>query len=84
MEDKQYLIQKEHLELTNNLNHYRERRNLYQHMIDTMINYNVRNSQERFLFIDLQKLVNFFESKIDIVEIKLKDVENALKEFKFF
>ena len=77
MEDKQYLIQKEHLELTNNLNHYRERRNLYQHMIDTMINYNVRNSQERFLFIDLQKLVNFFESKIDIVEIKLKDVENA-------
>jgi hypothetical protein len=53
-------------------------------MIDTMINYNVRNSQERFLFIDLQKLVNFFESKIDIVEIKLKDVENALKEFKFF
>jgi hypothetical protein len=79
MEDNIYLLQKNRIELRNELNHYQDRKNLYEHMVNMMINFNVRNSQERFLLSDLHKLINFFEAKIDVVQIKLKDVDSVLE-----
>ena len=79
MEDNIYLLQKNRMELCNELNHYQDRKNLYERMADMMANFNVRNSQERFLLSDLHKLINFFEAKIDVVQIKLKDIDSVLE-----
>ena len=79
-EDNIYLLQKNRTELRNELNHYQDRKNLYERMVDMMANFNVRNSQERFLLSDLHKLINFFEAKIDVVQIKLKDIDSVLED----
>ena len=80
-EDNIYLLQKNRTELRNELNHYQSRKNLYERMVDMMTNFNIRNSQERFLLSDLHKLINFFESKIDVVQIKLKDIDSVLEDY---
>jgi hypothetical protein len=74
MEDKIYLLEKKQFELKNQLSYFTEKKQLYENMIHQMNNHEIRNTQERFLLSDLQRLVCFFENKIDIIQIKLKDV----------
>ena len=74
MEDKIYLLEKKQFELKNQLSYFTEKKQLYENMIHQMNNHEIKNTQERFLLSDLQRLICFFESKIDIIEIKLKDV----------
>jgi hypothetical protein len=74
-EDKIYLIKKERLKLQTELFYFTEKKQLYESMINKMNNYDIKNSQERFLLADLQRLVCFFESKMDVIQIKLKDIE---------
>jgi hypothetical protein len=74
-EDKIYLLKKERLKLQTELFYFTEKKQLYESMINKMNNYDIKNSQERFLLADLQRLVCFFESKMDVIQIKLKDIE---------
>lgn len=74
MEDKIYLLEKKQFELKNQLSYFTEKKQLYENMIHQMNKYETRNTNERFLLSDLQRLICFFESKIDVIEIKLKDV----------
>jgi hypothetical protein len=74
-EDKIYLLKKERLKLQTELFYFTEKKQLYESMIHKMNNYDIKNSQERFLLADLQRLVCFFESKMDVIQIKLKDIE---------
>ena len=83
MEDNIYLLQKNRTELRNEINHYQDRKNLYERMADMMVNFNIKNSQERFLLSDLHKLINFFEAKIDVVQIKLKDINSVLEDMQY-
>ena len=66
------------MEVRADINEYTSRKNLYEQMTEMMNNYNVRNTQERFLLSDLHKLINFFEGKIDVENIKLRDIESEL------
>ena len=66
------------MEVRSEINEYSARKELYERMVEMMVNFNVRNSQERFLLSDLHKLINFFESKSDVAFIKLRDVESEL------
>ena len=74
MEDKIYLLEKKQFELKNQLSYFTEKKQLYENMIHQMNNHEIKNTQERFLLSDLQRLICFFENKIDIIQIKLKDV----------
>ena len=74
MEDKIYLLEKKQFELKNQLSYFTEKKQLYENMIHQMNNNEIKNTQERFLLSDLQRLICFFENKIDIIQIKLKDV----------
>ena len=74
-DDKIYLLKKERLKLQTELFYFTEKKQLYESMINKMNNYDIKNSQERFLLADLQRLVCFFESKMDVIQIKLKDIE---------
>jgi hypothetical protein len=74
-EDKIYLLKKERLKFQTELFYFTEKKQLYESMINKMNNYDIKNSQERFLLADLQRLVCFFESKMDVIQIKLKDTE---------
>jgi len=66
------------MEVRADINEYSARKKLYEKMSEMMSEYNVRNSQERFLVSDLHKLINFFESKSDVGYIKLRDIESEL------
>ena len=81
-DDELYLLKKEETELREQYDEFHARKNLYQSMIDKMMNYEIKNTQERFLLSDLYKLINFFESKMDVTRIKLRDVSS--KEFVLF
>jgi hypothetical protein len=74
MEDKIYLLEKKQFELKNQLSYFTEKKQFYENMIHQMNNHEIKNTQERFLLSDLQRLICFFENKIDIIQIKLKDV----------
>jgi hypothetical protein len=78
VEDKLYILRKMQMEVRAEINEYSARKELYEKMVGMMVEFNVRNSQERFLLSDLHKLINFFESKSDIAYIKLRDVESEL------
>jgi hypothetical protein len=78
LDDKIYLLRKMQMEVRADINEYTTRKELYQKMADMMVEFNVRNSQERFLLSDLHKLINFFEGKCDIAFIKLRDIESEL------
>jgi len=78
LNDKIYLLRKIQMEVRSEINEYSARKELYERMVEMMVNFNVRNSQERFLLSDLHKLINFFESKSDVAFIKLRDVESEL------
>jgi hypothetical protein len=77
-DDNIYLLKKMQMEIRTEINEYLARKDLYEKMANMMTNYNVRNSQERFLLSDLHKLINFFEAKCDVAYIKLRDVESEL------
>jgi hypothetical protein len=66
------------MEVRADINEYSARKKLYEKMSEMMSEYNVRNSQERFLVSDLHKLINFFEAKSDVGYIKLRDIESEL------
>jgi hypothetical protein len=74
-EDKLYLLRKKQMDLRNECNEYQGRKDLYERMSQMMTNFEVRSSQERFLLGDIHRLINFFEQKIDIVLLKLRDVD---------
>jgi hypothetical protein len=78
LDDKIYLLRKMQMEVRADINEYSARKELYEKMSEMMSEYNVRNSQERFLVSDLHKLINFFESKSDVGYIKLRDIESEL------
>ena len=78
LNDKIYLLRKMQMEVRSEINEYSARKELYERMVEMMVDFNVRNSQERFLLSDLHKLINFFESKSDVAFIKLRDVESEL------
>ena len=78
LDDKIYLLRKMQMEVRAEINEYSTRKELYERMVEMMVDFNVRNSQERFLLSDLHKLINFFESKSDVAFIKLRDVESEL------
>lgn len=74
MDDALYLKKKEQLNLFEELIYYEERKRFYDSVMNMMASYEIKNTQERFLFSDIQKLVTYFEYKIEIIKIKLKDV----------
>ncbi len=74
MDDALYLKKKEQLNLFEELIYYEERKRFYDSVMNMMASYKIKNTQERFLFSDIQKLVTYFEYKIEIIKIKLKDV----------
>ena len=78
LDDKIYLLRKMQMEVRAEINEYSTRKELYERMVEMMVEFNVRNSQERFLLSDLHKLINFFEGKSDVAFIKLRDVESEL------
>ena len=78
-DDTEYLLKKQYYNLQEELEHYIKRQTLYEDMFEMMNKYNIRNAQERFLSVDLQKLINFFENKIDITKLKLRDIQHALE-----
>lgn len=78
LDDKIYILRKMQMEIRAEINEYDTRKELYQKMVEMMVEFNVRNSQERFLLSDLHKLINFFEGKSDVGFIKLRDVESEL------
>lgn len=77
-DDKLYILRKMKMEIQNEIDEYSARKELYENMANMMANYNVRNTQERFLLSDLHKLINFFEGKRDVACIKLRDVTSEL------
>jgi len=79
IEDKHYLLKKYRYELTNDIRIFEERMQMYTNMLNTLSKFDMRNSQERFLLSDLQRLIAFFESKVDVLKIKLRDIDSALE-----
>jgi len=77
-DDKVYLLKKTQLNLRNEYKEYQARKHLYESMVDMMVDFQVKSSQERFLVSDLHKLINFFESKSDVILLKLRDVDNEI------
>jgi conjugal transfer/entry exclusion protein len=79
IDDKHYLLKKYRYELTNDIRIFEERMHMYTNMLNTLSNFDMRNWQERFLLSDLQRLIAFFESKVYVLKIKLRDIDSALE-----
>ena len=78
LEDKIYLLRKMQMEIRAEINEHVDKKQMYEQMVNTMTSLHISSSQERFLLSDLHKLINFFESKVDVAHIKLRDVESEL------
>ena len=79
IEDKHYLLKKYYYELQSDIRVFEERIQVYTNMLNTLSKFDMRNAQERFMLSDLQRLIAFFESKVEVLKIKLRDIEFALE-----
>ena len=77
-EDKKYLLQKDQHDLLTDFKNFEDRKNLYENMYEMMEKFNFISTQERIILSDLGRLISFFESKMDIVKLKLRDIEIML------
>ena len=79
IEDKHYLLKRYRYELESDVRIFEERIQVYTNMLNTLSKFDMRNPQERFMLSDLQRLIAFFESKVEVLKIKLRDIEFALE-----
>ena len=79
IEDKHYLLKRYRYELESDVRIFEERIQVYTNMLNTLSKFDMRNAQERFMLSDLQRLIAFFESKVEVLKIKLRDIEFALE-----
>ena len=77
-EDKKYLLQKDQHDLLTDFKNFEDRKKLYESMYEMMEKFNFISTQERIILSDLGRLISFFESKMDIVKLKLRDIEIML------
>ena len=79
IEDKHYLLKRYRYELESDVRIFEERIQVYTNMLNTLSKFDMRNPQERFMLSDLQRLIAFFESKVEVLKIKLRDIDSALE-----